>query len=291
MAVVLGAGTPAAAGFEVIHIYLEGDPARVPKGNTITRKVLEIPPGIPGTLVLRIKWHTPNIVPTYPPLRVELRHGTGVVLAARNCYSLHSPSTQTPKCNYSINVTATEAARSGDWSLVVTNNSEFDVSDLTIYKTSFSLDPTVPVFHSTFTTDCPDRVNLDMEGSTLTVLKGNTQERRLYNIGAANGDVDMMMKFHAASLIPNTFHRLKVEVMNGTSVVASSNCYSIHAWNSLTPQCIFNFQTGSRPTNAWKLRVTNSASDDAKEFDIRRGSDPNPFINATWESHYKARCQ
>src|SRR5829696_7193290 len=119
---ILSAAIPAPSHADVIFIYLDGDPVKVPKGNTITRKFLRIPPGIPGTMVLRIKWHALNVVPTYPPVRVELRHGTSVVLAARNCYSVHAPSTQTPKCNYSINVTTAEASRAGDWSLVVTNN-------------------------------------------------------------------------------------------------------------------------------------------------------------------------
>jgi hypothetical protein len=287
---VLSVVTPASARAEVINVWLEGSVHNVPKGNTVSFTIERIPPGIPGTLVLRIKWHAANIVPTYAPLRVELRHGSTVVLAARNCYSIHSPSTQTPKCNYTINVTAAEAARAGEWKVVATNNSEYEVSGFALHKELFDADPTVPSFHSTYTTDCQGTVTLDMEGSTLTLTRGSTQERRISNIGPANGDVVLHMKWHADNLIPNTFHPLKIEVMNGTSVIASSNCYSWHAYGFKSPLCELKFQSGSRPASGWKLRVTNNASDDAKEFNIRKEGDPNPFVRE-FRSWYEAVCQ
>jgi hypothetical protein len=286
---VLSAANPASAGAEVVKVYLDAADRRVPKGNTITFKITQIPPGIPGTLKLQIKWHTDNLLPTYAPLRVELRHGSAVVLSARNCYSLHSASTHTPKCSYSINVTAAEAARAGDWTIVATNNSEFEVTKFDVRR-HYSDPPTVPEFHSTYTTDCSGTATLDMEGSTLSLLKGSTQERRIFGIGAANGEVALFMKWHADNLIPNTFHPLKIEVMNGTSVVASSNCYSWHAYGFRAPYCDIKFQSGSRPASGWKLRVTNNANDAAKEFNIRKEGDPNPFVREL-SSTYRAVCQ
>ena len=287
---LLSAVTPASARAEIFHVFLDGTVRKVPKGNTIAFKITRIPPGIPGTLELRVKWHTDNFVPTYAPLRVELRHGGVVVLSARNCYSLHSPSTQTPKCNYGINVTTAEAARAGDWTLTVTNNSEFEVSGFNIHRDTFD-PPTVPSFQASYTTNCStNRVTLDMEGSTLTLTKGSTQERRLYGIGASDGEVQLRMKWHAVNLIPNTFNPLKIEVMNGSTIVASSNCYSNHASGSRSPICNFKFQSASRPTSGWKLRVTNNANDDAKEFNIRKEGDPNPFVT-DFSSSFVPACE
>jgi hypothetical protein len=287
---VLSAAVPTDARAEVLNVSLSGTVSKVPKGNTVSWTFERFPAGIPGTLLLRIKWHGANIVPTYPPLRIELRHGSAVVLSARNCYSMHAPSTHVPKCNYTINVTTAEAARDGDWKLTVTNNSDYEVSGFNLHKELFDPDPTVPNFRSTYTTECPGLVELDMEGSTLTLPKGSTQERRIYNIGAIDGEVRLNMKWHADNLIPNTFNPLKVEVMNGSSVVASSNCYSFHAYGFKSPLCGFEFNTGSRPANAWKLRVTNNANDDAKEFNVRKEGDPNPFVRE-FRSWYKAVCQ
>jgi hypothetical protein len=288
-AVVLATVIAASARAEDIHVHLEAPVRKVPKGNTISFKIFRMPPGVPGTFELRLKWHTDNIVPTYAPLRIELRHGGAVVLSARNCYSLHSPSTQTPKCNYTINITEAEAARAGDWTITATNNSEFEVSGFNVHRDLLD-PPTVPSFYSSYLTECAGSVTLDMEGSTLTLTKGGTQERRIYNIGAANGDVVLHMKWHADNLIPNTFNPLKIEVMNGTSVVASQNCYSWHAYGFKSPLCELKFQSGSRPASGWKLRVTNNANDDAKEFNIRKEGDPNPFVRE-FRSWYEAVCR
>jgi hypothetical protein len=127
-----------------------------------------------------------------------------------------------------------------------------------------------------------------MEGTTLTLTKGNTQERKIYGIGSANGDVSLKMKWHAVNIIP-TFNALKVEVMNGSNVIASKTCYSIHA--DKTPKCEFSFQSGSRPANQWKLRVTNNSSHEVVGFNITKESgDANPFV-PSFKSTYKAICQ
>ena len=269
-----------------VRLDMEGaSTATIPKGNTVTRKIFGITPSISGDLKLKLKWHAVNIVPTYNLLRVEVRHGDFTVLSPRSCYSIHAVD-RTPRCDFNIAVSQTEANRAGDWSVIVTNNSDFEVIGFDIRKAS-DINPLVPAFNSVYTPNCPSTVNLDMEGTTLTLGKGNTQERRIFGVGAANGDVVLKMKWHAVNLIPNTFNALKVDVLNGSTIVATQFCYSIHS--NRTPKCDFRFQSGSRPTAEWRLRITNNSNDEVIGFNIQKNPDVNPLV-PEFRSTYKARC-
>ena len=272
-----------AAFADSVNLNMEGSStATIPKGNTVTRKIFGIPSGFPGTLNLKLKWHAVNLIPnTFNPLKVVVKRGN-TTLKTDTCYSIHS--NKSDKCNFAIPVEDS----SGTWSLIVTNNSNDEVIGFDIEKGN-DINPLVPNFKSTFTPDCPGTVNLDMEGTTLTLGKGNTQERKIFGIGAANGNVVLRMKFHAVSLIPNIFNPLKVEVMNGNSVVATKSCYSVHSNKS--PKCEFSFQSGSRPPSQWKLRVTNNGNDEVIGFNItKESSDLNPLV-PSFKSTYKAICQ
>jgi hypothetical protein len=269
-----------------VKLDMEGTTATIPKGNTITRRIFGIA-GFSGSVKLKMKWHAVNIVPSFNPLRVELKHGDFSVLPARSCFSVHAPADRTPKCSFDISITQAEANRPGNWTLVVTNNSDFEVMGFNIEKEAGELNPLVPTFRSVYTPNCPNTVNLDMEGTTLTLGKGNTQERRISGIGSANGDVVLKMKWHAVTIIPNTFNALRVEVMNGTNVVASQTCFSIHS--NKTPKCEFRFQSGSRPPGEWKLRITNNSNDEVMGFNISKQGDINPLV-PSFNSTYKANC-
>ena len=270
-----------------IALNMEGTTATIPKGNTVTRKIFGISSGIPGTLKLKLKWHAVNIIPnTFAQLRISLKHGSSVVIDETSCFSFHSD--KTPKCDFSKNISQAEADRNGDWVLTIKNNTNQEVIGFDIAKGS-DINPLVPNFRSVYTPDCPNTKNLNMEGtSTLTLLKGNTQERKIDGIGKANGNVVLKMKWHAVSVIPNTFNQLKVEVMNGSTVVASKNCYSIHS--NKTPKCEFSFESGNRPADQWKLRITNNSNDEVIGFNIEREeSELNPLV-PSFRSTYKAKC-
>jgi hypothetical protein len=278
------AGTPRS---DTITLNMEGSStATVPKGNTVNRRIFNIPQGIPGRLVLKLKWHALSIIPnTFNALRISLKHDTSTIIAETSCFSVHSD--KTPKCSFSRDISQAEANRGGNWTLTVTNNSNEEVTGFDIEKGS-DINPLVPTFRSVYTPDCPSTVVLDMEGTTLTLTKGNTQERKISGIGVANGDVVLKMKWHAVNIIPNTFNALKVDVMNGSSVVASSTCFSVHSDKS--PKCSFTFDSGNRPPDQWKLRITNNSNDEVTGFDIRKGSDINPLV-PSFVSTYKAKCQ
>ncbi|MEZ5427338.1 MAG: hypothetical protein R2747_13795 [Pyrinomonadaceae bacterium] len=269
-----------------IALNMEGSSATVPKGNTVTRKIFNIPKGIPGTIRLKLKWHAVNIIPnTFNALKVTLKHGS-TTIKTDTCYSFHS--NKSPKCNFSIAVSDTEADRDVQWTLTIVNNSNDEVIGFDIAKAG-DVNPLVPNFASVYDPNCPDTKTLDMEGTTLTLTKGSTQVRKLFGFGAANGDVILKMKWHAVSAVPNTFVPLKVEVLNGNTVVASSNCYSIHSNKS--PKCSFDFDSGNRPPDQWKLRITNNSKSEVIGFNIEKEKgDINPLV-PNFFSTYKAKCQ
>jgi hypothetical protein len=247
--------------------------ATIPKGNTITRKILRIPQ-FGGTLKLKFKWHAVSIIPnTFNPLKVEVLHGSSVLATKTSCYSTHS--NKTPKCDLDLPVSQTEAEKAGDWSLRVTNNSNEEAGDI---------NPLVPNFRSVYTPNCPNTVNLDMEGTTLTLTKGSTQERKLFQIGSANGDLVLRMKWHAVNIIP-TFNPLKIELMNGSDVIQTQTCYSIHSNQS--PKCEFRLTTGDRPASQWKLRITNNSNFEVTGFNIQKQGD---ILVPEFNSTYKAKC-
>jgi hypothetical protein len=267
-----------------INLDMEGTTATVPKGNTINRKIFGIPK-IGGTLKLRFKWHAVNIIPnTFNPLKLEVLHGSTVLTTKNGCYSTHA--NKTPKCDLNLNVSQAEAEKTGNWTIRVTNNSNDEVIAFNIEKGS-DVNPMVPNFKSIYTPNCPNTVNLDMEGTTLTLGKGNTQERKINRIGALNGDVRLRMKWHAVNILP-TFNALKVEVMNGSNVIQTKTCYSIHSNQSA--KCDFTFTSGNRPANQWKLRVTNNSNFEVMGFNIEKESgDINPLV-PNFKSTYKAKC-
>ncbi|MCA1600740.1 MAG: hypothetical protein LC776_03500 [Acidobacteria bacterium] len=271
-----------------IPLDMEGtSTATIPKGNTVTRKITGIPAGIPGTLKLKLKWHAVSLIPnTFNQLRIELKHGSSTVIAATNCFSFHS--NKTPKCTFDKAISVAEANRAGDWNLTVTNNSDQEVIGFNIARESGELNPLVPNFRSVYTPDCPDTVNLDMEGTTLTLTKGSTQSRAINGVGNADGVMRLKLKWHAVAP-PQTFNFLKVEVLNGSDSVKTSTCFSIHS--NKTPKCDFTIDTGGRPGNQWKLRITNNSNYEVIGFNIQKEStDPNPLV-PRFNSTYKANCQ
>jgi hypothetical protein len=137
----------------VVSLDLEGaGTTTITKGSSVTRKIFRVGDQA-GTMVLKAKWHAINILPAFPTLKIEVLRPDGSVRQSGSYYSIHSSSS--PKFNFSLNLTAAEAALSGDWSLRITNNSNFEVIGFNITKESGELNPAVPLFKSTYKATCP----------------------------------------------------------------------------------------------------------------------------------------
>jgi hypothetical protein len=282
-----------AARADDIALDMEGTTATVPKGNTVTRRLFGVPAGIPGVLRLKLKWHAVNLIPnTFNPLKVEVKHGTTPIDAKSACYSVHA--TKTPRCEFAISVTQLEANRTGNWTIVVTNNSNDEVMGLNIEKGG-DINPLVPSFRSVYSPDCPNTVNLDLEGAgTTTITKGGTVTRRLFGIGKAAGLLRLRAKWHAVNLLP-VFNALRIELLrpDGTAVSGVSGSYfSIHSSNSPKFDISYNITAAeAAQTGEWSLRVTNNSSFEVIGFNITKESgDLNPAV-PTFNSTYKATCQ
>lgn len=275
-----------------INLDMEGTTATIPKGNTVTRKIFGIP-RFGGTLKLRYKWHAVSIIPnTFNPLKVVIKHGTTVLNTKNACYSTHS--NKTPKCDIDLTVSSDEAERNGSWTIEVTNNSNDEVMGFDLKKGS-DVNPAVPNFTSVYDPNCPDTRNLDLEGAdTATITKGGTVTRRIFGISNDPGRLVLKFKWHAVSVIPNTFNALKIEVFdtngNKVSSLSGSSYFSFHS--NKTPKYDESFQI----TNAnlggnqgWKVVVTNNSAFEVVGFNLAKGSDVNPAV-PSFRSTYKANC-
>lgn len=272
-----------------ITLDMEGTTATIPKGNTVTRKIFGIPQ-FGGTLKLKFKWHAVNLIPnTFNRLNIVVKHGTTTLETQNGCYSRHSD--KTPKCDVNINVTQDEADDNGNWVLIITNNSDQEVIGFDIRKGG-DINPFVPNFNSVYTPNCPNTVNLDMEGTTLTLPKGNTAERKIFGIDNAPGVLRLKAKWHAVNLIPNTFNSLKIQLLKPNGDVAvSGTYYSIHSNKSPKFDITYNITAADAAlTGDWKLKITNNSNDDVIGFNIEKESgDINPLV-PNFFSSYKATC-
>ncbi|HBE83052.1 MAG: hypothetical protein JNK51_13520 [Blastocatellia bacterium] len=273
-----------------IKLDMEGTTATIPKGNTVTRKIYGIP-AFSGSLKLKYKWHAVNIIPnTFNSLKVEVRKGSTVLSSKPSCYSTHS--NKTPKCDITLNVTQAQAEASGNWTIVVTNNSNDEVIAFNIEKGS-DVNPMVPNFKSVYTPNCPNTVNLDLEGAgTTTITKGSVVTRKVFGIGKSAGDLLLRGKWHAVNIVPNTFAPLKIELLkpNG-SVAKTGTYYSFHSNQS--PKLNFEYAISAADaalTGQWSLRITNNSNFEVIGFNITKESgEINPLV-PFFTSTYKAKC-
>lgn len=284
IAVLLFAGTAFA---DDINLDMEGTTATVPKGNTVIRKIFGVPK-FGGSLKLRYKWHAISpILNTFNPLKVIVKHGTTTLSTKSTCYSTHS---NLAKCDVTLTISQAEAEKTGNWTIEVTNNSAFEVMGFDIRKGS-DINPLVPSFKSVYTPNCPNTVNLDMEGTTATITKGGVVNRKIYGIGKSAGAMVLRAKWHAVNIIPNTFSPLKIELLkpNG-SVAVSGTYYSFHS--NKTPKLDLSYNvsaTDAALSGTWSLRITNNSNFEVIEFNIEKASDINPLV-PSFKSTYKAKC-
>ena len=138
------------------------------------------------------------------------------------------------------------------------------------------------------------KISLTLQDAPLTVLKGSNMTRKINGIPASPGKIEMWFKWHAMTFIPNTFNKLKVELMHGTKVLYSETCYSDHAVP--TPRCgavQTVDQAEAAASGDWKIRVTNNSEHDVNGFNIRKEStDLNPLVRnivSTFQSDCSVR--
>ncbi len=272
-----------------IRIDMQGGTATVPKGNTVNRDLRRIPRGIPGEIRLRLKWHAVNILPVFNRLRIQLRHGSRV-LRTFNCYSMHA--NRNPKCRINYTVSLAEANRSGNWSLRITNNSNYEVEGFDVEKGS-DVNPFVPSsVRSIYRPNCPRTVNLDMQGTTLTLKKGNTQTLDIYRVGKAAGTIRLSAKWHADNILPVRFPPLNIQLLkpNGRVALSRRNVHSVHSSGQFPRKfrVTYNVSAADAQLNGrWKIRVTNNSNYEIKGFNIEKGSD---ILVKPFRSTYKANC-
>lgn len=272
-----------------ITLDMEGTTATIPKGNTVTRKIFGIP-AFGGSLKMKFKWHAVHFVPnTFNTLKIVIKKGTSTVTTRNGCYSTHS--NKTPKCDFNLNVSGDVADNSGAWTMEITNNSAYEVIGFDIRKGN-DVNPLVGNFKSVYTPNCPNTVNLDLEGAdTTTIPKGNTVTRKLFGIGKSAGVLKLRAKWHAVNVIPNTFNGLKIELLkpNG-SVAVTGTYYSFHSNKSPKFDLTYNMNaTDAALSGNWSLRITNNSNDETIGFNIVKGSDINPLV-PSFTSTYKANC-
>lgn len=273
-----------------VNLTMEGSSATIPKGNTITRKLFNVPK-IQGSLNLKFKWHAVHIVPNwFNALKVVVKHGNSTIKTMSSCYSTHS--NKAPKCDSNINISQEEAEKTGNWILEITNNSGEEVISFNIEKAN-DINPAVPNFKSVYAPNCPNSRNLDMEGTTATITKGGSVTRKIYNISDAPGTLILQLKWHAVHIIPNTFNQLKIDVYDtkGNRISAlSGNFFSFHS--NKTPKYDKTFQITDANLGGgqgWKIVITNNSDYEVVDFNIEKGSDVIPTVPA-FRSTYKQNC-
>lgn len=133
-------------------IDMQGSTATIPKGNTVTRTLYKVSKS-KGVILLRAKWHAVNPIPYFNRLSVKLIKPNGQVARSKTAHSFHNKQGKS-KMVIQYQVTAADAALSGNWKIQVQNNSGLEVIGFDVEKGS-DINPFVPSFKSTFKGVCP----------------------------------------------------------------------------------------------------------------------------------------
>lgn len=273
-------------------LFIEGGKFSIDSGGTIER-FLSGMTGHPGTIRFKAGFHVDSGLGEFERLRIEIKKGSETVYSG-SCFSIHAPSDRTPKCNLTINVSSAVASIQSNYVIKVNNNSGKRIKDFAIRKLGF--DPLLPDFQSTFTPDCPNSINLDMEGTTLSLDKGDAATRDISGVQRKEGLILLKAKWHTATIIPNVFVKLKIELLRPDgSVAKSGSFYSAHAPSDKSPNLRIAMSYNMTQTDAglqgkWKIKVTNNSNEKIEGFNIEKGGDGNPFVSA-FNSTYKEDCQ
>jgi hypothetical protein len=133
-----------------------------------------------------------------------------------------------------------------------------------------------------------------MEGSPLTLNKDSSATRDMTGVQRKKGLISLNAKWHTATLIPNVFVKLKIELLRPDgSVATGGSFYSRHAPSDKTPRFFPYYRmtlTDAGMSGTWKIRVTNNSNEKIEGFDIEKGDDVNPFVFA-FVSTYREDCK
>ncbi|MCA1626321.1 MAG: hypothetical protein LC778_21540, partial [Acidobacteria bacterium] len=126
-----------------------------------------------------------------------------------------------------------------------------------------------------------EKINLTLQDAPLTILKGGTATKKINGIpNNTPGFIGLDIKWHAMTFVPNVFNKLKIELLHGTRVLLTKECYSKHS--DKEPKCYLPKsvdQTEADAAGNWKLRVTNNSNEDVNGFNIvKEITDLNPFV-------------
>lgn len=136
------------------------------------------------------------------------------------------------------------------------------------------------------------KIKLTLQDAPLTILKDNTATKKINGIASQTpGSISLRIKWHAMTLIPNTFNKLKIELLHGSTVTQSKECYSVHSRKD--PMCFVSETVTQAEANAsgdWKLRITNRSDHDVNGFNILKEiTDLNPTVTNV-ESFFQPDC-
>lgn len=139
------------------------------------------------------------------------------------------------------------------------------------------------------------KTKLTLQDAPLTILKDTTTTKKINGIpDDVAGRIDLRIKWHVMTFIPNVFNKLRIELMHGSRVLLTKECYSKHS--DKEPKCYLSKTVDQTEANApgdWKLRITNNTAHDVNGFNIEKEiTDLNPtvlFIDSTFEPDCSTR--
>jgi hypothetical protein len=152
----------------------------------------------------------------------------------------------------------------------------------------------IVIVSGSVTTAWAQKIKLTLQDAPLTILKDNTATKKIVGIPSQTpGSLRLDFKWHAMTFVPNTFNKLKVELLHGSNVLYNETCYSIHAIS--TPRCLIIRpinQTEANASGDWKLRITNNSAHDVNGFNILKEiTELNPaFITLSMDSSFQPDC-
>jgi hypothetical protein len=146
----------------------------------------------------------------------------------------------------------------------------------------------------------PGEVKLKMVGADTQHLDPNVSATRtiepVSGAIAGTGNFRIKAKWHTDPLDIfhlNHFERLRVALLKPNGVIAASERgYSQHAPAQKTPKIDFRYSVTPEDaalTGKWKLKIDNNPEVRIVDFDMDRGSDPNPGLS-NFTSVFQATC-
>ncbi|NNE98617.1 MAG: hypothetical protein HKN25_06320 [Pyrinomonadaceae bacterium] len=300
--VILLTATFLSEGFaDTSDLTLSGSvPINVRRGQTVERKLDGLTNPRAGKFLIKVKWYTVGVAPN--KLTVSLKHGN-TTLDTERCYSYYAPLGTSPKCSLGTEISRAEANKTGDFKLVFSNSSRYDVKGLDIRKGS-DPNPVAYYFRSKFQpkSECNGSGDLRLRYAPFALSKGTSKTRRISLLagtirgnsgGIEKGKLTLMAKWHVDRVIP-TFVKLKIELLKPNGQVAKSgNYYSYHAAGK-SPK--FNIiyhvtQADANLDGGWNLRVTNYSPWRIVGFNIKKGPKEKSPLVPPFKSRIKSECR